>query len=186
MRGLVIDERAFNTINLREKKDKVLIYTMYPRIAEMVHKLLLFLGIDGIILDSYDTPDQRYKQIEREFNTSLDKKFMVAPFSLRMQGFNLQHMCARVICVDQAWNLATLRQATDRVHRIGQDEEQLVTRLHMPETVMGPLEEKLLAKTSSIVAATTSALDSVANATVENQAVLRMSMASLGSLTQRT
>ena len=85
------------------------------------------------------TPKEQRIQMTREFNEGSVPVFLI---SLKAGGTGLNLTGADVVIhYDPWWNLAAQNQATDRVHRIGQQNRVTVYRI----VVKGTIEEKIVA-----------------------------------------
>jgi SNF2 family DNA or RNA helicase len=94
---------------------------------------IAFLRIDGSV------PALQRKKIVEEFQNS--KKVFVLLLSLKTGGVGLNLTRARIVIhVDPWWNPAVENQASDRVHRIGQEHNVKIFRLLMKDSI----EEKML------------------------------------------
>ena len=118
--------------------ESVLLFTQFTRVGERLQRLLAeHLGRSVPFLHGALTPKQRRAQIAA-FNTATEP----LPFilSLRTGAFGLTLTKANhVIHLDRWWNPAVENQATDRVHRIGQQRTVIVHHL----LCRGTLEERI-------------------------------------------
>ncbi|ORX56292.1 hypothetical protein DM01DRAFT_1366733 [Hesseltinella vesiculosa] len=109
-----------------------------------------FLDLIGVALDTKNIPFVRYDgamtRTQRDnavakFTSNADPSAVML-ISLKAGGVGLNLTCAsRIVLMDPWWNFATEAQAIDRVHRLGQTEEVIVTRFIIKDTV----EEHMLA-----------------------------------------
>ncbi|GJJ08897.1 hypothetical protein Clacol_003117 [Clathrus columnatus] len=118
--------------------DKIICYSQWTSMLDLVEKLLLKDGVDCIRYDG------RMSRVERDTAVAEFRKRSGPPImliSLKCGGVGLNLVEAnRVICLDLAWNAATENQAFDRVHRMGQQKNVYVKRLIIRNTV----EERIL------------------------------------------
>ncbi len=121
---------------LLQEGHKVLVYSQFVRFLGLVKKLLLRRGWQFEYLDG--STRNREDRI-RNFQGNPDLKIFL--ISLKAGGLGLNLTAADyVIHLDPWWNPAVERQATDRVHRIGQENRVFVYKYIVKNTV----EEKLL------------------------------------------
>ena len=121
---------------LIEEGRRILLFSQFTSMLELIAAALDQRGIGYVVLtgDSVDraTPVQRFKQGE----------VPVFLISLKAGGVGLNLTTAdTVIHYDPWWNPAVEQQATDRAHRLGQENAVFVYRL----IVAGSIEEKILA-----------------------------------------
>ena len=85
------------------------------------------------------TPKEQRAKLVRQFNDGDTPVFLI---SLKAGGTGLNLTGADVVIhYDPWWNLAAQNQATDRAHRIGQQNQVTVYRLIVKDTI----EERILA-----------------------------------------
>ncbi len=90
-------------------------------------------------MDGKTTPAKRQK-IVQDFQKETEPAILLMSLKVGGVGLNLTR-ASYVFHVDPWWNPAVENQATDRVHRIGQTQKVLVTRLMMRHSI----EEKMMA-----------------------------------------
>jgi len=116
---------------------KVVIYSQYVRMIRIIASYLEGIGIDHAVLTGQSR--DRGAIVER-FNT--DQACRVFVGSLQAGGVGIDLVAASVVIhYDRWWNAAKEDQATDRVHRIGQNRGVQVFKL----VTEGTLEEKIAA-----------------------------------------
>ena len=122
---------------LLENKHKALVFSQFVKHLHLVEKYLQARGIKYHYLDGSTPPHVRQERID-EFQRGTGEIFLI---SLKAGGTGLNLTAADyVIHLDPWWNPAVEDQATDRVHRIGQQRPVTVYRLVTENTV----EEKIL------------------------------------------
>lgn len=128
--GEVLDE-------LLENKHKALIFSQFVKHLHLVENFLQARGIKYQYLDGSTPAHVRQERID-QFQRGAGEVFLI---SLKAGGTGLNLTAADyVIHLDPWWNPAVEDQATDRVHRIGQQRPVTVYRLVTENTV----EEKIL------------------------------------------
>ena len=122
---------------LIENKHKALVFSQFVKHLKIVEGYLKKKKINYKYLDGSTPAKKRQKQID-EFQMGDGEVFLI---SLKAGGTGLNLTAADyVIHLDPWWNPAVEDQATDRVHRIGQQRPVTVYRLLTENTV----EEKIL------------------------------------------
>ncbi len=122
---------------LLDNKHKALVFSQFVKHLQIVKNYLDEKGISYQYLDGSTPPHIRQERID-EFQRGVGDVFLI---SLKAGGTGLNLTAADyVIHLDPWWNPAVEDQATDRVHRIGQQRPVTVYRLVTENTV----EEKIL------------------------------------------
>ena len=122
---------------LLENKHKALVFSQFVKHLKIVEEYLQGKGITYHYLDGSTPPHVRQERIDA-FQRGEGEVFLI---SLKAGGTGLNLTAADyVIHLDPWWNPAVEDQATDRVHRIGQQRPVTVYRLVTENTV----EEKIL------------------------------------------
>ncbi len=122
---------------LLENKHKALVFSQFVKHLRIVEEYLKNKGINYHYLDGSTPPNVRQERIDA-FQRGSGDVFLI---SLKAGGTGLNLTAADyVIHLDPWWNPAVEDQATDRVHRIGQQRPVTVYRLVTADTV----EEKIL------------------------------------------
>ncbi|KAI9480559.1 MAG: SNF2 family N-terminal domain-containing protein [Benjaminiella poitrasii] len=123
--------------NLQENL-KTVVFSQFTGFLDLIEEGLNHESIGFVRLDGTQAQAQREKVL-KEF--AEPEGVSVLLISLRAGGVGLNLTCAnRVIMMDPWWNFAVESQAIDRVHRLGQTKEVIVTRFIMRDTV----EERIL------------------------------------------
>ncbi len=116
---------------------KVVIYSQFVKMINIIDLYLQTLDVNYVVLTGKSR--NRGKLIER-FNT--DPVCRVFVGSLKAGGTGIDLVAGSVVIhYDRWWNAAKEDQATDRVHRIGQQRGVQVFKL----VTLGTLEEKISA-----------------------------------------
>ncbi|WP_073039631.1 DEAD/DEAH box helicase [Desulfacinum infernum] len=116
---------------------KALIFSQFVRFLKIIREHLDAKGIDYRYLDGATPPKEREREV-RAFQEGRGDLFLI---SLKAGGFGLNLTAADyVIHMDPWWNPAVEDQASNRVHRIGQDRPVTVYRM----ITSGTIEEKVV------------------------------------------
>jgi len=117
---------------------RVLVFSQFTEMLTLVAAELDALALPFLSLTG-DTPVRERGAVVRQFQAKAVPIFLL---SLKAGGVGLNLTAAdTVIHLDPWWNPAVERQATDRAHRIGQDQPVFVYKL----VVEGSIEERMLA-----------------------------------------
>ena len=121
--------------NLKEEGHKVLVFSSFVRLLELLQNQL---DTEGIPYTKLTGETQRREQVVNTFQNDLSVVCFL--ISLKAGGVGLNLMAADyVFILDPWWNPAAEMQAVDRSHRIGQDKTVFVYRFLSKDTV----EEKI-------------------------------------------
>ncbi|KAI4614180.1 hypothetical protein J4E80_006871 [Alternaria sp. BMP 0032] len=131
---------------------KILATFQFPRSAEMFLKLVEFVGVRAILLDTNMSPDERHKSI-RAFDEEDMPQILITTYALNIAGHDAQHRCATVLHVEPAFNWATEHQAASRVYRFGQEQAVEIIRLFTEGTYQELHESGMLDKARNMFAA---------------------------------
>jgi SNF2 family DNA or RNA helicase len=117
-----------------DNDEKVIVFSHFLGMLSLIENVMIEKGISYIRIDG--STNKRQELID-EFNQG---KAKVAILSLMAASYGINLTAANhVIHVDRWWNPAVEDQATDRVHRIGQNKTVFVHHL----IAEGTLEEKI-------------------------------------------
>jgi superfamily II DNA or RNA helicase len=117
---------------------RVLVFSQFTEMLALVRLELDEIGLPCLSLTG-ETPVRQRGELVRQFQAQAVPVFLV---SLKAGGVGLNLTAAdTVIHLDPWWNPAVERQASDRAHRIGQDQPVFVYKL----VVEGSIEERMLA-----------------------------------------
>ena len=115
---------------------KILVFSQFTSILKNVRKILQSLSIESMYLDGEIKADIRMDMVD-EFNKGNIPVFLI---SLKAGGSGLNLTSADIVIhLDPWWNPAVESQATDRAHRIGQENVVEVIKL----ISKGTIEEKI-------------------------------------------
>lgn len=116
---------------------KVLLFSQFATMLDRLFKILQEQGLRIFMLTGKTSKEER-RRLVAEFQSGAADVFLI---SLKAGGTGLKLTAAdMVIHYDPWWNIAAQNQATDRAHRIGQDNKVTVLRLIMK----GTIEERIL------------------------------------------
>ncbi|MCX7553484.1 DEAD/DEAH box helicase [Marinicella sp. S1101] len=122
--------------SLVEEGRRILIFSSFTKMLDMIASTLDELAIDHYQLTGQTPPNKRTEMIA-DFQAENKPVFLI---SLKAGGAGINLTAAdTVIHYDPWWNPAAEQQASDRVHRIGQDKQVFVYKL----ITRGTVEEKI-------------------------------------------
>ncbi len=117
---------------------RMLVFSQFTSMLALLEEDLKAEGIPCFKLTG-STPKEQRLRLVREFNDGDTPVFLI---SLKAGGTGLNLTGADVVIhYDPWWNLAAQNQATDRAHRIGQQNQVTVYRIIVKDTI----EERILA-----------------------------------------
>ena len=124
--------------NILSADEKVLIFTQYVEMGKIIQKLVSQkLKTEVLFLHGSQSLNEKSEVIDT-FQENPDYKILVATLKTGGTGLNLT-AAQNVIHYDLWWNPAIENQATDRVHRIGQENDVMVyrfiTKEHLRKTL---------------------------------------------------
>ena len=111
-----------------ETNQKVIVFTNYKKPTEIIAEKLNTKFIHGDIVD-----DERAK-IFSEFENDPNRKILVITIQTGNVGLNLTH-AKHVVFAGYSYSPASMMQAEDRIHRIGQDQNVTIHYTYASETV---------------------------------------------------
>ncbi|TDO85884.1 SNF2 family DNA or RNA helicase [Halanaerobium saccharolyticum] len=115
---------------------KIIVFSQFVKMLKLIRDDLEQQGINFLYLDG--STRKRMEKV-REFNSNPEVKIFL--ISLKAGGVGLNLTAAdMVVHVDPWWNPMVERQATDRAHRLGQENRVMVYKL----ITRGTVEEKML------------------------------------------
>lgn len=124
---------------IRDKREKVLIFTQFKEIIAPLESFLeLLFGTKGVKLSGSSTVKQRNDAVNHFQNSSEYTPFFILSLKAGGIGLNLTE-ANHVIHFDRWWNPAVENQATDRAYRIGQKKNVVVHKF----ICKGTIEEKI-------------------------------------------
>ena len=115
---------------------KIIVFSQFVKMLKLIREELEQQGINYLYLDG--STRKRMEKV-REFNSNPEVEIFL--ISLKAGGVGLNLTAAdMVVHVDPWWNPMVERQATDRAHRLGQENRVMVYKL----ITRGTVEEKML------------------------------------------
>jgi SNF2 family DNA or RNA helicase len=119
-------------LELKEQGHRALVFSQFVSLLELVRDDLTSAGLDVVMLDGSMTQKKRQLAVD----AFQDNQHDVFLLSIKAGGVGLNLTAANfVFILDPWWNPAVEDQATDRAHRIGQDQPVTVYRLIAQDTV---------------------------------------------------
>lgn len=120
-----------------EEGHKILVFSQFTSVLKNVRNIFMHNGISYKYLDGSTTSKERAKLVD-EFNNDDTSVFLI---SLKAGGTGLNLTSADIVIhLDPWWNPAVEDQATDRAHRIGQNNVVEVIKIITQDTI----EEKII------------------------------------------
>jgi SNF2 family DNA or RNA helicase len=120
-----------------EEGHRILVFSQFTSVLENIGKRIGSEGIEYSYLDG-SVPSEKRMNMVRKFNEGENSVFLI---SLKAGGTGLNLTSADVVVhFDPWWNPAVEEQATDRAHRIGQNNVVEVIKI----IARGTVEEKIL------------------------------------------
>ncbi|MGF2209482.1 SNF2-related protein [Streptomyces albidoflavus] len=128
---------------IRTRSEATLIFTSYVPMGHLLHRHLHQHGHDPLYLHGATPLPERQRMVDA-FQAG---RHPVMILSLKAAGTGLTlTRAAHVIHYDRSWNAAVEDQATDRAHRIGQQQTVTVHRLITEHTIEDRIDELLTHK----------------------------------------
>ncbi len=121
-----------------DANNKILIFSQFTSMLDIIKGRLDELKIDAYMLTGSTTKEKRRELVDR-FNKDQTPVFLI---SLKAGGTGLNLTAASIVIhYDPWWNLAAQNQATDRTHRIGQEQIVTVYKLLAKDTIEEKIEK---------------------------------------------
>lgn len=117
---------------------KILIFSQFTTMLDIIKKQLDAANIDAYMLTGSTSKEKRRELVDK-FNKDETPVFLI---SLKAGGTGLNLTAASIVIhFDPWWNLAAQNQATDRTHRIGQEQIVTVYKLLAKDTIEEKIEK---------------------------------------------
>ncbi len=123
--------------------DKFIVFTQFVSTAKLIYNTLSSIG-EGRIISGTQSAKERQK-IAQSFQKG-EYKFLIITIKAGNAGLTLTK-ANHVIHYDRWWNPSVENQATDRVHRIGQDKDVHVIKMIVKNTIEDKIDQILKDKT---------------------------------------
>jgi len=127
----------------RERRGLV-IFGFHRDVLAKVKALCTRMGIEYASITGKDADDKRQAAVDA-FNAGQVDAF-IAPIRAAGVGLNLQHGGSDVLFLERLWVPASMAQAEDRVHRLGQTKQVTITYLDAKDTIDEHIGRVLAAK----------------------------------------
>lgn len=146
----IVLEKLVNELVVRQKK-KILIFSGFTRMLDLVEEFLALRGGDGSLfrtarLDGSTARARRNLSMRLFNNMDCDTRVMLISTRAGGLGINLTS-ATEVVFLDQDWNPQITLQAEARAHRIGQTKPvtiyKLVSQGTVEEQMIGRIQKKL-------------------------------------------
>lgn len=118
---------------LETTDDKVLCFSQWTRMLDLVQDRLLEEGFEFVRLDGTQSLEERAEAVKMFQRRSKCRLFLIS-LKAGSTGLNLT-VANRVFLLDSWWNPAVEDQAIDRVHRIGQRKDVEVIKMKIIDSV---------------------------------------------------
>ncbi|KAI5786379.1 SNF2 family N-terminal domain-containing protein [Peziza echinospora] len=123
----------------KENGDRVLIFSQFTQVMDILEKVLSSLDVTFLRLDGSTKVEDRQDMIDQFYDEEDISAFLL---STKAGGFGINLACAnKVVIFDSSFNPHDDRQAADRAHRVGQKRPVEVINL----VTRGTIEEQILA-----------------------------------------
>ncbi|MFF3730925.1 SNF2-related protein [Streptomyces sp. NPDC002476] len=126
---------------LAERQEATLIFTSYVAMGRLLHAHLTHTGHHPLFLHGGLTPSRRQQVIDT-FQNNHDHRALLLSLKTGGTGLNLVR-ASHVVHYDRSWNAAVEDQASDRAHRIGQQQTVTVHQLIAQGTVEDRIDQLL-------------------------------------------
>ncbi|MGL4950639.1 MAG: SNF2-related protein [Mycoplasma sp.] len=134
---------------LKDSKDsKIVIFSNFASMLHLIKETFNINGYSPLIMTGENNSMQRSKIIE-EFNTNPESNILLLSLKSGGVGLNLT-VANNVIHYNPWWNESAELQATDRLHRIGQEKEVNVYKLIYSNSIESDIQNLKKMKTTII------------------------------------
>ncbi|KAI5957164.1 FUN30 [Candida jiufengensis] len=131
--GKVKELKKILDIIINKKKEKVLIFSLFTQVLDILEKVLSIFNFKFVRLDGSTKVEERQETIDLFYE---DQQIPIFLLSTKAGGFGINLVAANnVIIFDQSFNPHDDKQAEDRAHRVGQLREVTVYKLITEKTV---------------------------------------------------
>jgi len=120
--------------------NQLVIYTQFSKMADLIYEKLKNLDIRAELFTGSQNSKQR-EQILKDFE---QKKIQIVILTYGAGGLGLNlAFCSTAILIDKPWSPALIKQAEDRLHRIGQKNSVHIICPIIPGTIETKIEKLL-------------------------------------------
>ena len=116
-----------------KRKEKAIIWSLYPLEQLIIRELLVSFGIDARVLASDLTQGQK-SDLVKNFNSPEVCQVLIASYTANGAGLNLQQSCHNVHLFDPAPSANAQEQAIGRTYRLGQPRKVTVVEYYVRRT----------------------------------------------------
>jgi len=129
-----IDELEALLINMKKNGDRVLVFSQFTQVLDILEMVLTTLDMAYLRIDGSTAVDARQDLID-QYHQETD--IMVFLLSTKAGGFGINLACAnKVVIFDSSFNPHDDAQASDRAHRVGQTRPVEVIRFVHPSLLL--------------------------------------------------
>lgn len=119
-------------LHFKEEGDRVLVFSQFTQVMDILEQVLSTLGITYLRLDGSTRVEERQDMIDQFHEEEDITAFLL---STKAGGFGINLACAnKVIIFDSSFNPHDDRQAADRAHRVGQKRPVEVNSTSQPRS----------------------------------------------------
>lgn len=132
---------------MEECDNKIVVFSQFNRALKLLAKCLDKEGI-GYVMLTGETPQKKRQTVIDMFSEETGPRVMLANMLAGGLGINLT-AANTCILLDHHWTPATMEQAVDRLHRIGQDDNVTVVSIIAKDTIEDYIQRMLRNKAQS-------------------------------------
>ncbi|MGL4951877.1 MAG: SNF2-related protein, partial [Mycoplasma sp.] len=132
----------------KDENAKIVVFSNFASVLHIIKETLMINGFESLIMTGENTAIQRSKTIE-QFKTDLSSRILLLSLKSGGVGLNLT-VANNVIHYNPWWNESAELQATDRLHRIGQENQVNVYRLLYENSIESDIQNLKEMKTDII------------------------------------
>lgn len=120
--------------------ERVIVFSQFKAPLNVLAERINAMGKRAVVLDG-DTPEEIKQEIRKDFDrkhtpTGAPYKYDAVLCNYRVGGVGLNMTCAtQMFILDREWSGGKEEQATDRIHRIGQEDPVTIHILSMKNTI---------------------------------------------------
>ena len=129
-----VDHLRDLVLDMKKNGDRVLIFSQFTQVMDILEKVLSTLNITFLRLDGSTKVEDRQDMIDQFYDEEDITAFLL---STKAGGFGINLACAnKVVIFDSSFNPHDDRQAADRAHRVGQKRAVEVCSILLISTVI--------------------------------------------------